>query len=200
MIIRDQDIEILSMTEKLITPFNKEQLQPASYDVAIGDTFIVTTRDGHRIELQDTEPHTFYPGDFILAATLETLNIPTFLACELRLKSTVARIGIGHALAVWIDPGFRGQITMELTIDGNVPIVMQAGDIIAQLIFQPVCKIMDRLTGQLNDLAELSHVQEPYAGRYQDQIGVTEARDGVQGEGRDAPSPYKLKVKSKDST
>lgn len=201
MIIRDADIKILAMSQDLITPFNEDQLQPASYDVCLGTEFIVKPREGDRFEIESNEMIEFQPGDFILATTMERVKIPPFLACELRLKSTVARLGVGHALAVWIDPGFEGQITMELTIDGNHPIAMQAGDTIAQLIFQPVCRLFDKFSGAMKNQPQMTSVDTSYDGRYQGQQGPTEAIfNGVPAKGGSISGADNIQAKPRGSS
>ena len=77
------------------------------------------------------------PGEFILAHTLETFNLPMDISAEFRLKSSVARMGISHALAVWCDPGWHGSsLTLELyNISRYHAIIIGAGDKIGQMIF-----------------------------------------------------------------
>ena len=71
----------------------------------------------------------------MLASTLEYVRIPRTVACDLKLKSTLGRLWINHSLAGWCDPGFEGNITLELQNLGPTPFVLEAGRRIAQLIF-----------------------------------------------------------------
>lgn len=94
------------------------------------------------VRLQDrseegAEPFLLYPGQFILAQTLETFNLPLTLSAEFRLKSSVARMGLSHALAVWCDPGWHGSaLTLELhNITQQHVLALYAGDKVGQMIF-----------------------------------------------------------------
>ena len=83
-----------------------------------------------------TAPHMkLFPGEVVLASTLEYVKIPRRVACDLKLKSTLGRFWINHSLAGWCDPGFEGNITLELQNLGPTPFILDAGRRIAQLIF-----------------------------------------------------------------
>jgi dCTP deaminase len=113
-------------------PFAPEQVNAASYDLRVGDHWICPTRDPEEL----TAPvFKLYPGEVVLASTLEYVRIPRDVACDLKLKSTLGRLWINHSLAGWCDPGFEGNITLELQNLGPVPFVLEAGRRIAQLIF-----------------------------------------------------------------
>ncbi|MXW01402.1 MAG: dCTP deaminase [Holophagales bacterium] len=145
-----------------VDPFEPDQVNAASYDVRVGDHWICPTRDpeefhGDRIKL--------FPNEVVLATTLEFVRIPRSVACDLKLKSTLGRLWINHSLAGWCDPGFEGNITLELQNLGPVPFVLDAGRRIAQLIFIAMESEPQTAYG------------EPGAGsRYQHQRGATRAR------------------------
>ena len=95
------------------------------------------------------------PGDTCICATHEYIKLPDWLVGEIRLKSTAGRCFLGHQLAVWIDPGFEGRITLELTNNNKYqPIQLRAGDSVAQLI-----------------LDTIDYTDTPYRGRYQGDNG-----------------------------
>ena len=110
-------------------------------------------------------PIKLFPGEVVLASTLEYVRIPRDVACDLKLKSTLGRLWINHSLAGWCDPGFQGEITLELQNLGPQPFVLEAGRRIAQLIFIAMESPPDVAYG---DPGSSSH--------YQGQRGTTPAR------------------------
>ena len=115
-----------------VDPFETSQVNAASYDVRLGDDWICPTREPESIR---TDGFRLFPGEVVLATTLEYVKIPRQVACDLKLKSTLGRLWINHSLAGWCDPGFEGNITLELQNLGPEPFVLEAGRRIAQLIF-----------------------------------------------------------------
>lgn len=129
-----------------ITPYNPDQLQPASYDLRLGDSipseFVIDSLD------------------FMLAHTEEVIHVPDWLAARVEGKSSWARRGLfAHTCAGWIDPGFRGQITLELFNASSEPIPLKPGDLISQVSFYLLS----------------SPAAQPYGKRnhYQGQMGAT---------------------------
>lgn len=104
----------------LITPFDAELLNTASYDVTVGATAKVESPDGQWLDIDLTaysveHPLLISPKEFLLVQTAETFNLPSTIASEFRIKSSRAREGWSNALAVWCDPGWHGSVlTMEL--------------------------------------------------------------------------------------
>ena len=101
----------------------------------------------------------------VLASTIEYVKIPRDVACDLKLKSTLGRLWINHSLAGWCDPGFQGQITLELQNLGPVPFVLQAGRRIAQLIFIA-----------MESEPDVAYGEPGSSSHYQGQTGTTLAR------------------------
>ena len=139
MILVDHQIRNLCENQNLVTPYNPDLINPASLDIRLGNNLIIEIKgDGWFIRLCKTligqehkiiepselfldisdrtkeNPYILKPKEFVLAETLEYISIPPNMASEFRLKSTKAREGLGHALAVWIDNGFQGVLTLEL--------------------------------------------------------------------------------------
>lgn len=135
-----------------------EQIQPASLDVRLGNEFIepdFADEPYYRDEIH------LAPGTRYLAHTRETVNLPNDIAAQLAGRSTIGRRGIVvHKTAGWIDPGFEGQITLELYNLGNNHVRLEAGERIAQLVF-----------------LKLDSESSGYDGQYQGQTGATEATD-----------------------
>jgi dCTP deaminase len=137
-----------------VTPANYDCINPASVDLHIDRHFIDLWTDEH-LEAETLE---LKPGMAILATTVEVITIPPDAAATVYLKSSRARQGLDHALAGWIDPGFSGQITLEL--HAHRPFTITAGQRVIQLVLQQL-------------IAPALH---PYAGRYQHQRGPTPMR------------------------
>lgn len=144
-------------------PFAPEQVNSASYDVRLSDHWICPTRDPEDITADSIK---LFPGEVVLASTLEYVKIPRDVACDLKLKSTFGRLWINHSLAGWCDPGFEGNITLELQNLGPTPFVLKAHTRVAQLIFMGMAEEPEVAYG------------EPGSGsHYQGQRGTTRARD-----------------------
>ena len=105
----------------MVEPFDEELLNPASLDVVLGDHLMIedpTNVDLRKIDIRGCTPDAPYwlrPGEFVLAETRETFNIPNKVSGQFALKSSRARAGYSHMLAGWIDPGWHGsKLTLEL--------------------------------------------------------------------------------------
>ena len=157
-------------------------IEPASVDIWLGNTFAVPdyeriARNGACVSLETKLPYTHYainmdshvdklknfvlePKSFVLATTLEYVEIPNDLAARIDGRSSIGRSGLFIQNAGWIDPGFCGEITLELFNALNVPILLTPGRRIGQLIFHS-------MEGE---------VENPYNGKYQGQKGATESK------------------------
>lgn len=145
-----------------VTPFEECQVNAASYDVRVGEHWICPTRDPEEF----CAPHIkLFPGEVVLATTIEYVRIPRSVACDLKLKSTLGRLWINHSLAGWCDPGFAGNITLELQNLGPEPFVLEAGRRIAQLIFI-----------SMESEPEIAYGEPGSSSHYQGQEGTTRAR------------------------
>lgn len=134
--LSDWQIHDLALHCNLITPYNQKQINPASYDVTLGDRILIEEELGWR-EVDISIPgFELPPGGFILACTAETVSIPSYLECQFQLKSSRGREGWDHMLAGYIDPGFQGQVTLELVnVNKYHWLPLQAGLRIGQLRF-----------------------------------------------------------------
>jgi len=144
-------------------PFAPEQVHSASYDVRLSDDWICPTRDPEEFTAPSIK---LFPGEVVLASTLEYVRIPRNVACDLKLKSTFGRLWINHSLAGWCDPGFEGNITLELQNLGPEPFVLEAHRRIAQLIFIA-----------MESEPEVAYGEPGSSSHYQGQKGTTRARD-----------------------
>lgn len=151
MILADHQLHYWA--EENVKPFNSDHINPASIDLRLGLEIIdLKTDQGFGIV-----EVTLLPGDAILATTLEYIKMPITCAGVLYLKSSLARQGLDHALAGFVDPGFEGQLTMEL--HSHRPITLYPYQRIVQLVLYE-CHVPVR----------------PYDGRYQGQKGPTKCR------------------------
>ena len=118
-VLCDWQIKVLCESG-MITPFNPTLLNPASLDVLLGDNIFEEREKRGLVEKSiahhtKEDPYLLHPNDFILAQTIEKFNVPNRICAQFALKSSVARAGIEHLLAGWIDPGFNNSVlTLEL--------------------------------------------------------------------------------------
>lgn len=147
------DVSIKFWCEKgLITPWYPEQIQPASYDLMLG-------------ELPEQLGFMYLqPGQFILASTLEKVHLPDWLVGRIEGKSTWARRGLIIHTAGFVDPGFKGQLTLEMTNLSQEIISLKLGDRIAQIAFQ-----------RLDTPAARPYGSNGLGSHYQNQEGITQA-------------------------
>ena len=139
----DHQIRDLCRNSGLVEPFDVDLVNPASIDVTLGDTVLVEGRvcgpEDERVRWRPvdvTQGFTLTPGQFILAHTAETVRIPNWIESIFQLKSSRAREGLEHLLAGYIDPGFSGQVTLELlNVNQRHSIELHAGMRIGQLRF-----------------------------------------------------------------
>lgn len=170
MILSDKNI--LSRLERgdlSITPLEEGQIQPASVDIRLGDTFSVTEDSPSGVITLDEETtyrplrsdtYVLLPGQFILATTMEYFILPNDLTAFVEGRSSLGRMGLFIQNAGWVDPGFQGEITLELFNANRCAIKLQTGRRVGQLVFAQ----MD------------SEALRPYQGKYQGQRGATGSR------------------------
>ncbi len=170
MILSDKTIKrMLDERSLVIEPLTDEQIQPASVDIRLGNTFsivgdtpsgIITL--GSRIEYTTitTETYLILPGQFVLATTMEYFELPDDLTAFVEGRSSLGRMGLFIQNAGWVDPGFKGEITLELFNANRCAIELKAGRRVGQLVF-----------AKMDD-----HALNPYNGKYQGQKGATGSR------------------------
>ncbi|GAA0952776.1 dCTP deaminase [Nonomuraea longicatena] len=163
-----------------LDPFDPEMIQPSSIDVRLDRFFRVF--ENHRyphidpsteqadltrlVEPDSEDPFILHPGEFVLASTYEVITLPDDLASRLEGKSSLGRLGLlTHSTAGFIDPGFSGHVTLELSNVATLPIKLWPGMKIGQLcVFR------------LSSPAEHPYGTEKYGSRYQGQRGPTPSR------------------------
>ncbi|MGC5009162.1 dCTP deaminase [Streptosporangium sp. DT93] len=181
MLLSDRDIAAeIEAGRVMIDPFEPEMIQPSSVDVRLDRYFRVF--ENHRyphidpaveqpdltrmVEPDSGEPFILHPGEFVLASTYEVVTLPDDLASRLEGKSSLGRLGLlTHSTAGFIDPGFSGHVTLELSNVATLPIKLWPGMKIGQL-----CLF------RLSSPAEYPYGSEKYGSRYQGQRGPTPSR------------------------
>ena len=155
------DNELIANMETFVGHTDESLVNPASIDIRVGKTFILENGIGMQNADLSIAYYILEPGEFVLLETLETLTVPTNYAMDLRLKSSIARQGINHALAFWFDPGWHGVGTMEIFNQSRtMPFSITYGMRIAQIIVHELTSVPSK----------------PYNGRYQNASGVEETK------------------------
>lgn len=181
MLFSDRDIRSeLGSGRISLEPFDDTMVQPASVDVRLDRFFRLF--DNHKypvidpsaeqeeltrlVEVDPGEPFVLHPGEFVLGATYEKVTLPDDVAARLEGKSSLGRLGLlTHSTAGFIDPGFSGHVTLELSNMATLPILLWPGSKVGQLCFF-----------KLTSPAEHPYGTGPYGNRYQGQRGPTASR------------------------
>jgi dCTP deaminase len=163
-----------------IEPLDEQAIQPASVDLRLDSVFRVFKTSSRPyvdvaqdvddltelVEISAEEPFVIHPGSFCLGSTLETVTIPNDIVARVDGKSSLGRLGLlVHATAGYVDPGWTGKLTLELSNQSQMPIALYYGMRIAQISFIELTTPVDRPYGS----AELG-------SKYQGQTGPTPSR------------------------
>lgn len=170
MILSDKTLmKMLEQKELIVEPIEKEQIQPASIDIRLGNTFsivedtstgIINLENEIKYKTITSDTYILLPNQFVLATTMEYFDLPDDLTAFVEGRSSLGRMGLFIQNAGWVDPGFKGEITLELYNANRCAIELKAGRRVGQLVF---AKMDDRAIN-------------PYNGKYQGQRGATGSR------------------------
>lgn len=181
MLLSDRDIKAqIEAGNVALEPFDPSLIQPSSVDVRLDRFFRLF--DNHKypfidpseeqpeltrlVEVEADKPFILHPGEFVLAATYEQITLPNNIAARLEGKSSLGRLGLlTHSTAGFIDPGFTGHVTLELSNVATLPILLWPGMKIGQMCFF-----------QLSSKSENPYGSQVYGSRYQGQRGPTASR------------------------
>ena len=181
VLLSDRDIRAqVDDGRVVLDPYDAAMIQPSSIDVRLDKFFRLF--DNHKypfidpatdqpdltrlVEVEDDEPFILHPGEFVLGSTYEQVTLPDDIAARLEGKSSLGRLGLlTHSTAGFIDPGFTGHVTLELSNVATLPIKLWPGMKIGQMCFF-------RLTSP----AEKPYGTQAYGSRYQGQRGPTASR------------------------
>jgi dCTP deaminase len=184
VLLSDRDIASeIEAGRVVLDPYQAEMVQPSSVDVRIDRYFRLF--DNHKyavidpaeeqpeltrlVEVEPDEPFVLHPGEFVLASTFEVVTLPDDVAARLEGKSSLGRLGLlTHSTAGFIDPGFSGHVTLELSNVATLPIKLWPGMKIGQLCFF-----------RLSSPAEHPYGSGRSGSRYQGQRGPTASRSHV---------------------
>lgn len=170
MILSDKSIyKYLDSGELIIDPLEKGQVQPASVDIRLGRNFLKLDENKFEaMSMTDEIQYVQFESDsiiipsnsFLLATTMEYIKLPCDLTAFVEGRSSIGRMGLFIQNAGWVDPGFEGEITLELYNANRLPIKLEAGRRICQLVF-----------AQMDEEA-----LNPYTGKYQGQRNAVGSR------------------------
>mgnify|MGYP000007436966 FL=1 len=181
MLLSDRDIRTQIEAGRIgLEPLNMELIQPSSMDVRLDRFFRLF--DNHKypfidpreqqddltrfVEVDKDEAFILHPGEFVLGSTFEFVTLPNDIAARLEGKSSLGRLGLlTHSTAGFVDPGFQGHVTLELSNTATLPIKLWPGMKIGQLCFF-----------QLSSESENPYGSAKYGSRYQGQRGPTASR------------------------
>ena len=147
-VLCDWEIRTLCNGGGAVSPFSMEFINPASIDVRLGKNLMIERPHEPDLRLIDiseyTEenPYLLKAGEFVLAETLEKFRIPDRISAQFVLKSSRAREGYQHLLAGWIDPGYRGRLTLEIkNIRKYHELPLYPGMRIGQIVFHHMSQV-----------------------------------------------------------
>lgn len=181
MLLSDRDLVAeIDAGNMQLDPYDPELIQPSSIDVRLDRLFRVFNNHLYThidpavrqddltslVEVPEGDPFVLHPGEFVLGSTLEVMTLGSQLAARIEGKSSMGRLGLlTHSTAGFIDPGFSGHVTLELSNVANLPITLWPGMKIGQLcIFR------------LSSPAQHPYGTAIYGSRYQGQRGPTPSR------------------------
>src|SRR5215212_6710570 len=163
MILSDRDIRTAIEGGRItIEPFDERCIQPSSVDLHVDSQFRVFANSRYPfidvreempdltelVEVKPDEPFILHPGEFVLGSTLERVGIPDDLVARLEGKSSLGRLGLLiHSTAGYVDPGWNGYLTLELSNVANLPITIYAGMKIGQISFFRLTSASERPYG-----------------------------------------------------
>ncbi len=181
MLLSDRDIRAeIDNGRVVLDPWDPAMIQPSSVDVRLDKYFRLF--DNHKypvidpsqdqpdltrlVEVDPADGFVLHPGEFVLGSTLEAVTLPDDLAARVEGKSSLGRLGLlTHATAGFVDPGFTGHVTLELSNVATLPIMLWPGMKIGQLAFF-----------RLSSPAEHPYGSATYGSHYQGQRGPTASR------------------------
>ena len=181
MVLSDQALrDAIASGQLNVAPLDVTAIQPSSIDLRLGAVFrvFVNQTETHidprqdqpdltkRVEVPAGSNFVLHPGEFVLGGTVETIEMPDDLVGRIEGKSSLGRLGLMvHSTAGYVDPGFRGSLTLELSNHANLPILLWPGMRVSQL------SVM-----QLTSPAERPYGSPGLESKYQDQMGSTPSR------------------------
>jgi dCTP deaminase len=182
VILSDRDIRAAIEAGRIvIDPFSPEAIQPSSVDLHVDRRFRVFRNNRYPfidvrtdqpdltelVEIDAEQPFILHPGEFVLGSTLERVSLPDDLVARLEGKSSLGRLGLLiHSTAGYVDPGWDGNLTLELSNVANLPITLYYGMKIGQISFQRMSSPVEVAYGDDRIGSKYRGQTDPTASRY----------------------------------
>jgi dCTP deaminase len=181
-VLSDRDIRAaIESGEVVVRPYDPADLQPSSVDLHLDRRFRVFRNNRYAyidvrapqpdltelLTIEDDEPFILHPGEFVLGQTLEWTELPVDLVARLEGKSSLGRLGLLiHSTAGYVDPGWKGNLTLELSNVANLPIALYYGMKIGQISFFKMSSAVERPYGSKSLGSKYQGQSEPTASAY----------------------------------
>ncbi|MCB0858930.1 MAG: dCTP deaminase [Solirubrobacterales bacterium] len=182
MVLSDKTLrEEIDAGRIVIDPFEERLIQPSSIDLRVDHSYRVFNNSRYPyidvkdpmedltelVKPSDDEPFILHPGEFVLGQTLERVTVPDDMVARLEGKSSLGRLGLLiHSTAGFVDAGFSGNLTLELSNVANLPITIYKGMPIGQLSFMRMDRPVDSAYGSDEKGSKYQGQAEPTASRY----------------------------------
>jgi dCTP deaminase len=182
MVLSDRSIrEEIKKGRIVISPLDASDIQPASVDLHLDRKVLVFTNSRRPyidvkesledltelVEIMDGSPFILHPGEFVLGSTVEHIELPEDLVARLEGKSSLGRIGLViHSTAGFVDPGWKGHLTLELSNLARLPITLYYGMKIGQISFLQLTTPAERLYGSKSLGSKYQGQTEPTPSRF----------------------------------
>jgi dCTP deaminase len=181
-VLSDRDIAAALASGRVkVEPYDAADLQPSSVDLHLDRSFRVFRNNRYPyidvrspqpdltelLNVNDEEPFVLHPGEFVLGQTIEWVELPSDLVARLEGKSSLGRLGLLiHSTAGYVDPGWKGKLTLELSNVANLPIALYFGMKIGQISFFEMSSPVDRPYGSSGLGSKYQGQSEPTASAY----------------------------------
>ncbi len=182
MVLSDKTLrEEIAAGRIVIDPYEERLIQPSSIDLRVDHSYRVFNNSRYPfidvkepmedltelVKPEENEPFILHPGEFVLGQTLERVTVPDDMVARLEGKSSLGRLGLLiHSTAGFVDAGFSGNLTLELSNVANLPITIYKGMPIGQLSFMRMDHPVDAAYGSLEKGSKYQGQAEPTASRY----------------------------------
>jgi dCTP deaminase len=192
-VLSDRDIRAAIVAgEVRIDPYDPRDLQPSSVDLHLDRSFRVFRNNRYAyidvrtpqpdltelLRVDDDEPFILHPGEFVLGQTVEWVELPNDLVARLEGKSSLGRLGLLiHSTAGYVDPGWKGNLTLELSNVANLPIALYHGMRIGQISFFRMSSPVDRPYGSVELGSKYQGQSEPTASAFHRDFAEARSRD-----------------------
>jgi dCTP deaminase len=181
-VLSDRDIRAaIEAGEIVVRPFDPSDVQPSSVDLHLDRRFRVFRNNRYPyidvrkeqpdlteiVTVENDEPFILHPGEFVLGQTLEWTELPVDLVARLEGRSSLGRLGLLiHSTAGYVDPGWKGNLTLELSNVANLPIALYFGMKIGQISFSKMSSPVERPYGSKELGSKYQGQSEPTASAY----------------------------------